>query len=83
MIFKFRSDQTDKAFKKIYEFVHAKEDWFVIEIQKAKQMKFLHLKLSQGLTMQKVLTEHLILQTLEIFGMTHLQESALFLDLLI
>lgn len=41
MIFKFRSDRPENAFKKITDYVRGKDDWFVVEIHKAKQKRSL------------------------------------------
>lgn len=41
MIFKFKSNRVDIATKKIADFVEGKDDWFVVEIQKSKQVRSL------------------------------------------
>jgi len=41
MIFKFRSDNLEPAFKKIKDYVKGKDDFFVIEIQKSKKIRSL------------------------------------------
>lgn len=41
MIFKFRSDKPESCFKRITDYVKGKEDWFVVEIHKAKQVRSL------------------------------------------
>lgn len=58
MMFKFRSDRTNEAFKKIYEFVHAKEDWFVINIEKAKQIRSLQQNKYYWGVVVKILSQH-------------------------
>jgi len=58
MMFKFRSDQTEKAFKKIYEFVHAQEDWFVIDIQKAKKIRSLQQNKYYWGVVVKIVSQH-------------------------
>jgi hypothetical protein len=41
MVFKFRSDKPEVASKKITDFVTGRDDWFVVEIQRAKENRTL------------------------------------------
>lgn len=58
MIFKFRSDKPEQAFKKIQDFVRGKDDWFVIEIQKSKQIRSLNQNRYYWGVVVKILSQH-------------------------
>jgi len=58
MIFKFRSDKPEQAFKKITDFVSGKDDWFVVEIQKAKNIRSLKQNKYYWGVVVKILAQH-------------------------
>lgn len=58
MIFKFRSDKPEQAFKKITDFVEGKNDWFVVEIQKSKQVRSLPQNKYYWGVIVKVVSQH-------------------------
>lgn len=58
MIFKFRSDKPEQAFKKITEYVRGKDDWFVVEIQKAKQIRSLNQNRYYWGVVVKIIADH-------------------------
>lgn len=58
MIFKFRSDKPEQAFKKITDFVDGKNDWFVVEIQKSKQVRSLPQNKYYWGVIVKVVSQH-------------------------
>jgi len=58
MIFKFRSDKPEQAFKKITDFVLGKDDWFVVEITKAKQIRSLNQNRYYWGVVVKILAQH-------------------------
>ncbi len=58
MIFKFRSDKPEQAFKKITDFVSGKDDWFVVEIQKSKQKRSLSQNKYYWGVVIKIISDH-------------------------
>lgn len=58
MIFKFRSDKPEHAFKKLTEYVRGKDDWFVVEIQKAKQIRSLNQNRYYWGVVVKIISDH-------------------------
>lgn len=58
MIFKFKSNRVDIATKKIADFVDGKDDWFVVEIQKSKQVRSLPQNKYYWGVVVKVVSQH-------------------------
>lgn len=58
MVFKFRSDKPEQASKKIEDFVKGKDDWFVVEIQKAKQVRSLKQNKYYWGVLVKIIAQH-------------------------
>lgn len=58
MIFKFRSDKPEQAFKKIAEYVSGKDDWFVVDIRRAKRLRSLNQNRYYWGVVCKVIAEH-------------------------
>lgn len=58
MIFKFKSNRVDIATKKIADFVEGKDDWFVVEIQKSKQVRSLPQNKYYWGVVVKVVSQH-------------------------
>lgn len=58
MIFKFRSDKPEQAFKKITEYVRGKDDWFVVEIQYSKKIRSLNQNRYYWGVVVKIIADH-------------------------
>jgi hypothetical protein len=58
VIFKFRSDNLVNTFRKITDYVKGKDDWFVIEIQKSKQVRSLNQNKYYWGVVVKILSGH-------------------------